>query len=52
MAQAGSVFLHVLRKMEDDDECDVLAHLLEHARPVKFSGGKAELESAVIISTY
>ena len=36
--------------MEDDDECEekcVLAHLLEHARPVKFSGGKAELESAV-----
>ena len=41
--------------MEDDDECEekcVLAHLLEHARPVKFSGGKAELESAVIMSTY
>ena len=33
-----------------DDACEekcVLAHFLEHARPVKFSGGKAELESAV-----
>ena len=51
MAQAGSVFLHILRKKwrtttNVKKKC-VLAHLLEHARPVKFSGGKAELESAV-----
>ena len=43
------VFSRSQKKMSDDacEEKRVLAHFLEHTRPVKFSGGKEELGSAV-----